>query len=111
MSDRVKHWTLGRNGHGRARQRKTDPGMEEVPGSARHGRTGPGGAMKRRSVPNRAGRSMHTGKLRQQHEFTNASFIILVRCHFVSPYHVDRSANNVLCRGGHFCEIAGIIAH
>ena len=55
-------------------------------------------------------RSIHTGKLRQQHEFTNASFIILVRCHFVSPYHVDGSANNVLCRGGHFCEIAGIIA-
>ena len=55
-------------------------------------------------------RSIHTGKLRQQHEFTNASFIILVRCHFVSPYHVDGSANNVLCRGGHFCEIAGTIA-
>ena len=54
--------------------------------------------------------SIHTGKLRQQHEFTNASFIILVRCHFVSPYHVDGSANNVLCRGGHFCEIAGITA-
>ena len=56
-------------------------------------------------------RSIHTGKLRQQHEFPNASFIILVRCHFVSPYHVDGSANNVLCRGGNFCEIAGIIAH
>ena len=55
--------------------------------------------------------SIHTGKLRQQHEFTNASFIILVRCHFVSPYHVDGSANNVLCRGGHFCEIAGVLAH
>ena len=55
-------------------------------------------------------RSIHTGKLRQQHEFTNASFIILVRCHFVSPYYVDGSATNVLCRGGHFCEIAGIIA-
>ena len=51
---------------------------------------------------------MHTGKLPQQHEFANASFVILVRCHFVSPYHVDGSANNVLCRGGHFCEIAGV---
>ena len=56
-------------------------------------------------------RSVHIGKLRQQHEFANASFIILVRCHFVSPYHVDGSANNVLCRGSPFCEIAGIIAH
>ena len=54
-------------------------------------------------------RSIHTGKLRQQHEFTNASFIILVRCHLVSPYRVDGSANNVMYRGGHFCEIAGII--
>ena len=36
---------------------------------------------------------------------------ILFRCHFVSPYHVDGSANNVLCRGGYFCEIAGILAH
>ena len=36
---------------------------------------------------------------------------ILYRCHFVSPYHVDGSANNVLCRGGQFCEIAGILAH
>ena len=56
-------------------------------------------------------RSIHTGKLPQQHEFANASFVILVRCHFVSPYHVDGSANNVLCRGGHFCEIAGVLAH
>ena len=29
--------------------------------------------------------------------------------YFVSPYHVDGSANNVLCRGGHFCEIAGVL--
>ena len=29
----------------------------------------------------------------------------------MSPYHVDGSANNVLCRGGHFCEIAGVLAH
>ena len=29
----------------------------------------------------------------------------------MSPYHVDGSANNVLCRGGHFCEIAGVPAH
>ena len=29
----------------------------------------------------------------------------------MSPYHVDSSANNVLCRGGHFCEIAGVLAH
>ena len=29
----------------------------------------------------------------------------------MSPYHVDVSANNVLCRGGHFCEIAGVLAH
>ena len=56
-------------------------------------------------------RSIHTGKLPQQHEFANASFVILFRCHFVSPYHVDGSANNVLCRGGHFCEMAGVIAH
>ena len=57
-------------------------------------------------------RSIHAGKLPQQHEFANASFVILVRCHFVSPYHVDGSANNnVLCRGGHFCEIARVLAH
>ena len=56
-------------------------------------------------------RSIHTGKLPQQHEFANASFVILVGCHFVSPYHVDGSANNVLCRGCHFCEIAGVLAH
>ena len=55
--------------------------------------------------------SIHTGKLPQQHEIANASFVILFRCHFVSPYHVDGSANNVLCRGGHFCEIAGVLAH
>ena len=55
--------------------------------------------------------SIHTGKLPQQHEFANASFVILIRCHFVSPYHVDGSANNVLCRAGHFCEIAGVPAH
>ena len=24
---------------------------------------------------------------------------------------MDGSANNVLCRGGHFCEIAGVLAH
>ena len=54
---------------------------------------------------------VHTGKLPQQHEFANASFVILIRCHFVSPYHVDGSANNVLCRGGHFCEVAGVPAH
>ena len=29
----------------------------------------------------------------------------------MSPYHVDGSANNVLCRGGLFCEIAGVLAH
>ena len=29
----------------------------------------------------------------------------------MSPYHVDGSANNVLCRGGHFCEIPGVLAH
>ena len=29
----------------------------------------------------------------------------------MSPYHVDGSANNVLCRGGHFREIAGVLAH
>ena len=40
---------------------------------------------------------IHTGKLPQQHEFANESFVILFRCHFVSPYHVDGSANNVLC--------------
>ena len=56
-------------------------------------------------------RSIYTGKLPQQHEFANVSFVILFRCHFVSPYHVDGSANNVLCRGGHFCEIAGVLAH
>ena len=56
-------------------------------------------------------RSMHTGKLPQQHEFANASFVILVRCHFVSPYHVNGSSSNVPCRGGHFCEIAGVLAH
>ena len=56
-------------------------------------------------------RSIHTGKLPQQHEFVNASFVILIRCHFVSPYHVDGSANNVLCRDGHFCEMAGVPAH
>ena len=55
--------------------------------------------------------SIHTGKLPQQHEFANASFVILFRCHFVSPYHVDGSANNVFCRGSHFCEIAGVLAH
>ena len=55
-------------------------------------------------------RSIRTGKL-PQHEFANASFVILCRCHFVSPYHVDGSAYNVLCRGGHFCEIAGVLAH
>ena len=55
--------------------------------------------------------SIHTGKLPQQHEFANASFVILIRCHFVSPYHVDGSANNVPCRAGHFCEIAGVPAH
>ena len=56
-------------------------------------------------------RSIHTGKLPQEHEFTSASFVILFRCHFVSLYHVDGSANNVLCRGGHFCEVAGVLAH
>ena len=57
-------------------------------------------------------RSIHAGKLPQQHEFANAAFVILVRCHFVSPYHVDGSANNnVLSRGGHFCEIAEVLAH
>ena len=56
-------------------------------------------------------RSIHTGKLPQRHEFANASFVILIRCHFVSPYHVDGSANNVLFRGGHFCEIAGVPSH
>ena len=56
-------------------------------------------------------RSIHTGKLPQQQWFANASFVILFRCHFVSPYHVDGSANNVLCRGGLFCEIAGVLAH
>ena len=55
--------------------------------------------------------SIHSGKLPQQHEIANASFVILFRCHFVSPYHVDGSANNVLCRGGHFCEIAGTLPH
>ena len=56
-------------------------------------------------------RSIHTGKLPQQQWFANASFVILFRCHFVSPYHVDGSANNVLCRGGLFCEIAWVLAH
>ena len=56
-------------------------------------------------------RSIHIGKLPQQHEFANASFVILFRCHFVSPCHVDGSANDALCRGGHFCEIAGVLAH
>ena len=56
-------------------------------------------------------RSIHTVKLPQQQWFANASFVILFRCHFVSPYHVDGSANNVLCRGGLFCEIAGVLAH
>ena len=40
-------------------------------------------------------RNIHTGKLPQQHEFANASFVILFRCQIVSPYHVDGSANNV----------------
>ena len=56
-------------------------------------------------------RSIHAGKLPQQHEFANASFVIPVSCQFVSPYHVDGSANIVLCWGGHFCEIAGVLAH
>ena len=51
--------------------------------------------------------SIHTGKLPQQHEFANASFFILFRCHFVSPYHVDGSTNTVLCRGGHSVKLLG----
>ena len=52
--------------------------------------------------------SIHIGKLPHQHEFASASFVVLFRSHFVLPHHVDGSVNNVLCRGGHFCEIAGV---
>ena len=31
--------------------------------------------------------SIHIGKLSQQHWFVMASFVILVWCHFVSPYN------------------------
>ena len=40
-----------------------------------------------------------------------ASFVILVWCHFVSPYNVGGSANSVLCRGRHFWKIARVNAH
>ena len=56
-------------------------------------------------------RSIRIGKLPQQHDFVKASFVILVCCHFGSPYHVDGSVNNVLCLGGHFWKIAGLHAH
>ena len=55
--------------------------------------------------------SMHTGKLSQQHEFVMASFVILVWCHFVSPYNMGGSANSVLCRGRHFWKIARVNAN
>ena len=38
--------------------------------------------------------SIHTGKLSQQHEFVMASFVILLWCHFVSPYNMGGSANS-----------------
>ena len=55
--------------------------------------------------------SIHTGKLPQQHEFVMTSFVILVWCHFVSPYNMGGSANSVLCRGRHFWKIARVNAH
>ena len=40
-----------------------------------------------------------------------ASFVILVSCHFVSPYNVGGPANIVLYRGRHFWKIARVNAH
>ena len=57
---------------------------------------------------------MHVGTLSQQHQFVMASFVILVWCHFVSPYNVGGSgfsANSVLRRGRHFWKIARVKAH
>ena len=39
-----------------------------------------------------------------------ASFVILVSCHFVSPYNVGGPANIVLYRGRHFWKIARVNA-
>ena len=52
----------------------------------------------------------HLGKLRQQHKFVNASFVILVLCHFLSTCHVDDSENNVMRWGGQSWEIAEVHA-
>ena len=39
-----------------------------------------------------------------------ALFVILVWCHFVSPYNLGGSANSVLWRGRHFWKIARVNA-